>query len=49
MEKNTNAAFANLNFDYCANEMFRIRNSKKKKKIETSLSMKKDLSEIKKI
>ena len=49
MEKNTNAAFANLNFDYCANEMFRIRNSKKKKKkIETSLSMKKDLSEIKK-
>ena len=32
MEKNTNAAFANLNFDYCANEMFRIRNSKKKKK-----------------
>ena len=50
MEKNTNAAFANLNFDYCINEMFRIRNSKKKKKkIETSLSMKKDLSEIKKI
>ena len=49
MEKNTNAAFANLNFDYCINEMFRIRNSKKKKKkIETSLSMKKDLSEIKK-
>ena len=50
MEKNTNAAFANLNFDYCANEMFRIRNSKKKKKkIENYLSMKKDLSEIKKI
>ena len=50
MEKNTNAAFANLNFDYCINEMFRITNSKKKKKkIETSLSMKKDLSEIKKI
>ena len=49
MEKNTNAAFANLDFDdYCVNEMFKIRNSKKKK-IETSLSMKKDLSEIKKI
>ena len=30
MEKNTNAAFANLNFDYCVNEMFKIRNSKKK-------------------
>ena len=27
MEKNTNAAFANLNFDYCVNEMFKIRNS----------------------
>ena len=49
MEKNTNAAFANLDFDdYCVNEMFKIRNSKKKN-IETSLSMKKDLSEIKKI
>ena len=47
MEKNTNVAFANLNFDYCVNEMFKIRNSKKN--IETSLSMKKDLSEIKKI
>ena len=34
-------------FDYFVNEMFKIRNSKKN--IQTSLSMKKDLSGIKKI